>query len=197
MSDCSHLAGIQQVTPSADGCEDCLRIGGQWLHLRLCLTCGHVGCCDESPNRHATAHFHSSGHPMIRSFEPGEDMAVVLRRPARVRASLNPARDDTLRIVDAPDRQRYEARLGGAVVGFVDYRAVRGRWILVHTEVDPSVEGQGIGSRLVTGVLDDIRARDIRVTVKCPFVAAFLERHPDYRDLLARPPAIRNREPSG
>jgi uncharacterized UBP type Zn finger protein len=72
MSDCPHLAGIQQVTPSADGCEDCLRIGGEWLHLRLCLTCGHVGCCDESPNRHATAHFRSSAHPMIRSFEPDE-----------------------------------------------------------------------------------------------------------------------------
>jgi len=72
MSDCPHLADIQQVTPSADGCEDCLRIGGEWLHLRLCLMCGHVGCCDESPNRHATAHFRSSGHPIIRSFEPDE-----------------------------------------------------------------------------------------------------------------------------
>jgi len=72
MSDCPHIDGIQEVTPSADGCEDCLRINGHWLHLRLCLTCGHVGCCDESPNRHATAHFHSSGHPMIRSFEPDE-----------------------------------------------------------------------------------------------------------------------------
>ena len=72
MENCPHLADIQEVTPSADGCEDCLRIGGEWLHLRLCLGCGHVGCCDESPNRHATAHFHSSGHPMIRSFEPDE-----------------------------------------------------------------------------------------------------------------------------
>jgi uncharacterized UBP type Zn finger protein len=72
MSDCPHLASIQEVTPSADGCEDCLRIGGEWLHLRLCLSCGHVGCCDESPNRHATAHFRASGHAMMRSFEPGE-----------------------------------------------------------------------------------------------------------------------------
>ena len=60
------------MTPSADGCEDCLRIGGEWLHLRLCLTCGHVGCCDESPNRHATAHFGATGHPVMRSFEPDE-----------------------------------------------------------------------------------------------------------------------------
>lgn len=72
MADCPHLAEIREVTPSAEGCEDCLRIGGEWLHLRLCLTCGRVGCCDESPNRHATAHYRASGHPMIRSFEPDE-----------------------------------------------------------------------------------------------------------------------------
>jgi uncharacterized UBP type Zn finger protein len=73
MTECPHLADIQDVTPSAEGCEDCLRIGGQWVHLRLCLTCGHVGCCDDSPNRHAAAHFRSAGHPVIRSFEPDED----------------------------------------------------------------------------------------------------------------------------
>jgi uncharacterized UBP type Zn finger protein len=63
---------VRDVTPSADGCEDCLEIGDDWVHLRLCLTCGHVGCCDDSPNRHATAHFQHTQHPIIRSFEPGE-----------------------------------------------------------------------------------------------------------------------------
>lgn len=73
MSDaCTHLEQIEEVTPSADGCTECLRSGGLWLHLRLCLTCGHVGCCDSSPNRHATRHYQATGHPMIRSFEPGE-----------------------------------------------------------------------------------------------------------------------------
>ena len=71
--DCLHLEQITEVMPSADGCEDCLRTGGKWLHLRLCMSCGHVGCCDSSPNRHATKHFHSSLHPIIRSFEPGEE----------------------------------------------------------------------------------------------------------------------------
>jgi uncharacterized UBP type Zn finger protein len=70
---CTHLDQIQEVTPSAMGCEDCLRGGGSWLHLRLCLTCGHVGCCDSSPNKHATKHYHSTKHPLIRSFEPGEE----------------------------------------------------------------------------------------------------------------------------
>jgi uncharacterized UBP type Zn finger protein len=73
MVDCPHLAGIREVTPSSDGCEDCLRTGDSWVHLRLCLSCGHVGCCDESPNRHATAHFRAANHPIIRSFEPDED----------------------------------------------------------------------------------------------------------------------------
>jgi uncharacterized UBP type Zn finger protein len=67
-----HLNMIRDVVPSAGGCEDCLRIGSWWVHLRLCLTCGHVGCCDSSPHRHARQHFHHSGHPIMQSFEPGE-----------------------------------------------------------------------------------------------------------------------------
>ena len=74
MSDsCTHLGTVADVTPSSDGCEDCLRIGGQWVHLRMCMHCGHIGCCDSSRNRHATRHFHASDHPLARSVEPGED----------------------------------------------------------------------------------------------------------------------------
>lgn len=74
MSDgCTHRRHIKDVAPRTRGCEECLRIGSGWVHLRLCRTCGHVGCCDSSPNRHATKHFHSSHHPIVRSFEPGED----------------------------------------------------------------------------------------------------------------------------
>ena len=69
---CTHLDQIHDVTPSAKGCEDCLKIGGTWVHLRMCLTCGHVGCCDHSPNRHATKHYHDTGHPIVRSLEKGE-----------------------------------------------------------------------------------------------------------------------------
>lgn len=73
MESCEHLREIRDVTPSANGCEDCLKIGGTWVHLRLCEICGHVGCCDNSPNRHATKHYHSTKHPIIKSFEPGEE----------------------------------------------------------------------------------------------------------------------------
>ncbi len=75
---CTHVNQIGEVTPSAEGCEDCLKIGAKWMHLRLCMTCGHVGCCDDSPNRHATKHFRSTGHPVIKSFEPGERVGLVL-----------------------------------------------------------------------------------------------------------------------
>jgi uncharacterized UBP type Zn finger protein len=70
---CTHLDEIRDVTPSAQGCEECLQMGDTWVHLRECLACGHVGCCDNSKNRHATKHFHSTSHPIIQSFEPGED----------------------------------------------------------------------------------------------------------------------------
>ena len=69
---CTHLDKIKDVTPSANGCEDCLKIGDTCVHLRLCLICGHVGCCDSSPNKHATRHFHETQHPIIKSFQPGE-----------------------------------------------------------------------------------------------------------------------------
>jgi len=74
---CQHLVGLSLTSfpPSAtpDACEDCLREGTRWVALRLCRECGHVGCCDNSPGRHATAHFRLAGHPVIRSYEPGED----------------------------------------------------------------------------------------------------------------------------
>lgn len=74
MSLCSHFAAIATfpARPAHPGCEECLRMGDTWVHLRQCLTCGHVGCCDSSKNRHATKHHHATGHPLIRSLEPGE-----------------------------------------------------------------------------------------------------------------------------
>jgi uncharacterized UBP type Zn finger protein len=69
---CTHLDQIQDVEPNTRGCEECLKMGDTWVHLRLCLSCGHVGCCDDSKNHHATQHFHTSHHPLMRSLEPGE-----------------------------------------------------------------------------------------------------------------------------
>jgi uncharacterized UBP type Zn finger protein len=72
---CTHLDLVEVTKLPAEiaGCEECLEMGSRWVHLRMCETCGHIGCCDDSPNRHATAHFHQTEHPVIRSAEPGED----------------------------------------------------------------------------------------------------------------------------
>ncbi|MCB0710753.1 MAG: UBP-type zinc finger domain-containing protein [Ignavibacteriae bacterium] len=72
-STCNHLDHITTVTPSAEGGEECLKSGDPWVHLRICMVCGHVGCCDSSINKHATKHFHETGHPIMKSFEPGEE----------------------------------------------------------------------------------------------------------------------------
>ena len=74
---CAHVkaATPKHVHRPTPGCKECLEIGGRWVHLRICLECGHVGCCDNSPNRHATKHFHSTKHPLITSGEPGETWA--------------------------------------------------------------------------------------------------------------------------
>jgi uncharacterized UBP type Zn finger protein len=72
---CTHLDLVEVTELPAEiaGCEECLAMGSRWVHLRMCETCGHIGCCDDSPNRHATAHFHTTEHPVMRSAEPGED----------------------------------------------------------------------------------------------------------------------------
>lgn len=70
---CSHLDQVRYVSANKDGCEECLKMGDSWVHLRLCMTCGHVGCCDSSKNKHATKHFRKTKHPIMRSLETGEN----------------------------------------------------------------------------------------------------------------------------
>src|SRR5712671_3382254 len=75
MAQCDHLDTIEVVTPGTLGCQECLKSGSVWLHLRLCRSCGHVGCCDQSPGRHATKHFQATGHPIIEGYDPPEGWA--------------------------------------------------------------------------------------------------------------------------
>ena len=91
---CHHLEGVAPTPARTQGCEECLKQGTRWVHLRLCLTCGHVRCCDSSPGRHARRNFHQSHHPVMASYEPGEDWAwcyvdeVELRVPEQFEAVL-------------------------------------------------------------------------------------------------------------
>jgi uncharacterized protein len=91
---------------------------------------------------------------------------------------------DEFNVRDNPEERRYEARLGSEVVGYIAYRFEPGRMTLVHTEVDPAFEGQGIASRLVAGALDDIRDRELSLVPVCPFVRSYLQRHPEHADLV-------------
>ena len=73
--ECTHLDTIRDVNPNTPGCEECLKMGDTWVHLRMCLHCGHVGCCNSSKNKHASKHFRGTKHPIMRSIEPGENWA--------------------------------------------------------------------------------------------------------------------------
>jgi len=76
MAQCNHLDQVRDVAPrTPNGCEECLASGGRWVHLRMCMSCGHIGCCDSSPNKHASKHAHATKHAIARSFERGEDWA--------------------------------------------------------------------------------------------------------------------------
>jgi uncharacterized UBP type Zn finger protein len=89
MATCTHLDSVHvtELPDSVDGCEDCLAMGGGWVHLRICLSCGKVGCCDSSPNRHASAHHAESGHPIMRSIQPGEDWSWCFEDELAMRIS--------------------------------------------------------------------------------------------------------------
>jgi predicted GNAT family acetyltransferase len=94
---------------------------------------------------------------------------------------------DEVDVRDDPERGRYEARVGSVLAGYADYHSQPGLITALHTEVDPAFEGRGVGSELVRRMLDDIRSRDARVLPVCPFVRAFLQRHPEYEDLAWKP----------
>ncbi|HEY6057467.1 MAG TPA: GNAT family N-acetyltransferase [Candidatus Limnocylindrales bacterium] len=113
------------------------------------------------------------------------DPSEATGRSEPAATSLDATRD--LRIVDNASRRRYEAVLGDEVVGFSEYARTGSRIVFLHTEVAPDHEGRGVGSRLAAGALDDVRAQGLKVTARCPFIAAYLRRHPEYRDLLAQP----------
>ena len=92
--------------------------------------------------------------------------------------------EDAVVVTDAPEQSRYEARLDGQLAGFAAYRLRGERIVLTHTEVDPAYEGKGVGTALARVVLDDIRRRGVIAVVQCPFISAYIRRHPEYADLM-------------
>ena len=90
-----------------------------------------------------------------------------------------------IQVVDNPAQRRYEALVDGEVAGYVFYQQGEGELVLIHTEVEEAFEGQGVGSRLAAGTLDDVRARGLRIVPVCPFIKSYIERHPEYADIVA------------
>jgi uncharacterized UBP type Zn finger protein len=105
---CEHADGIQSVTPRARGCEECITLGAAWHELRVCLTCGHVGCCEDSPHAHALQHFRTSAHPLIASYERGETWGwcYVHRRYLDLPAHALPRRRSALAALARRFRRR-------------------------------------------------------------------------------------------
>jgi starvation-inducible DNA-binding protein len=124
---CAHLDEIRKVTPTGQGCVECLASGMQWTQLRLCLTCGHVGCCETSAGHHAEKHFHETGHPIIMSFEPGEDWGWCyidsltipgvgqVAADLRMRPELHATRNDLAESVRAPIVELLNSRLADCI----------------------------------------------------------------------------------
>lgn len=104
--------------------------------------------------------------------------------PSSARPATRDAHADQLRVADNPEAHRYEGYLGAELAGFLDYHAQPGLMTMLHTEIERSHEGQGIGSRLVSAALNDVRSREMKVLPICPFVIAYIKRHPEFKDLL-------------
>jgi uncharacterized protein len=121
---------------------------------------------------------------LVHEHDDPDRLATYFRAEVPEKVSATP--DDAV-VVDVPEASRYELRLGERVIGFTDYRLRDDRIVLAHTEIDEECEGRGFGSRLVAGVLEDVRRRGLAVTPLCPFVAHYIEQHPEVADLLAQP----------
>src|SRR3712207_2317413 len=116
MAACTHLDSIEvtELPVEVAGCEECLATGGSWVHLRMCQTCGRIGCCDSSPNRHASKHARALGHPILRSVEPGEEwswcttdeVAFVFHRPHEQASAASPPADRPQHPADHPEGAR-------------------------------------------------------------------------------------------
>ena len=176
MASCSHLDQVRAVQPGTPaGCEECLAMGDTWVHLRECLSCGHVGCCDSSKNRHATAHFRTTGHPLMRSFQPGENWAwcyldEVMLQPAPS-ARRRPRVDvqevlEVLRRMDmlsefTPEQLRWVAEHGVVVDIPAGQMAMRagdaeaGFWLLMDGTVSVARPDDD-GKEMLTGTTDHL-----------------------------------------
>lgn len=184
-SPCTHLGSIQILEgpepDELDGCDTCLAEGTKWLHLRMCMTCGVVGCCDSSPGQHARRHAEQDEHPVVRSIEPGESWSycfiddvvfnVAGTNVAKVEEPPHTFNDD-------PGSGRIDMWVGSERVGWIDYGVVGDSINLTHTEVVAGKQGLGYGGELVREAIRLFGAQNKPLIPSCEFAREFIAKRP-------------------
>lgn len=187
---CAHLASILilEGPDEVDGCDTCLAEGGTWMHLRMCMTCGVVGCCDDSPHQHARRHAEAEAHPVVRSIEPGEswsycfvDDAVFNVQGAEPAAA--PPKPHTFR--DDVDGGRIELWVGDDPVGWLQYSAVGDAIALTQTEISAGNQGLGYDGELVLEAIRMFRAMGKSIIPSDEFARAYIAYRPELHGAVA------------
>lgn len=195
-SPCSHLSSvlILEGPDEVDGCDTCLVEGGTWLHLRMCMTCGEVGCCDDSPGQHARRHAATAEHPVIRSIEPGESWSYCYVDDAVFHvAGTDVVEPEPLPHTFNHDRAggRIDLWVGDEMVGRVQYTAVGEAINLTSTEVFVGHRGRGHGGELVLETIRVFSSPSKPLIPSCEFARSYIAARPQLHDAVA--PRMRGR----
>ncbi|MCW2973580.1 MAG: Na+/H+ antiporter [Thermoleophilia bacterium] len=195
-SPCSHLASIQilEGPDEVDGCEACLAEGTQWVHLRMCMTCGEVGCCDDSPQQHARKHAVSAEHPVVRSVEQRESWSYcfvdeVVFRVAGVEPIAQAAQPHSFNHDELGTR--IEMWVGDEPVGWLQYTPVGDAIEITRTEVHDGFQGMGYDGELVLEAIDIFAAKEKPLIPSDEFARAFITYRPELHGSVA--PSMRGR----
>ncbi|MCW2924606.1 MAG: hypothetical protein JWM98_2010 [Thermoleophilia bacterium] len=181
-SPCAHLASIQIIEgpDEVDGCDTCLAEGGHWVHLRMCMTCGEVGCCDSSPGQHARKHAEQESHPVIRSIEPGEWWSYCFVDDATFHlASAEPVKELPRSINHNKDAGRMELWVGSDQVAWLTYEPIGDAINIVSTGVKPGNEGLDYEGALVLEAVEEFGDLGKQLIPSDEFARAYIAYRPE------------------
>lgn len=193
-SPCSHLTSIKIVEgpDEVDGCDTCLAEDGHWVHLRMCMTCGEVGCCDESPGQHARKHVEASGHQVVRSIEPGEWWSYCYADDAIFYVpGAEPKVEPTKSIFYNRDAGTVGMWINSEQVAWLKYEPVGKAINIVSTGVKPGSDGLGYEGELVLDTINTFWDEGKDIIPSCEFARAYISYRPELHDAVA--PAMRAR----
>lgn len=193
-SPCTHLSSIliRESPDEVDGCDTCLAEGGHWVHLRMCMTCGQIGCCDSSPGQHARKHAQAESHPVVRSVEDGEWWSYCFIDDATFYvAGAEPVKEPVKSINHNPEGQYFELWLDSETIGWLQYEPVGDAINITSTEVKTGYEGLGYDGDLVREAIRTFVDARKSVIPSCEFARAYIRYRPHLHD--AVPASMRDR----